>query len=225
MAPVDRKFRWGEPARLWTAHDIATARRMREAEGRPVRDVAYALDRSVDACHMAFLKHGIVGPCGRVGMSAERQAIIREMRAAGATLIAIGRAIGREGRTVKNWCFKHNVVLSADARSQICVASFAKRTDGSAMHEAAIARRIKRAAGRLALPAPPLCLPVAALYPVPPVLTKRVALTSGQQEQRRRCEATFISADAHARLCRRCMTSAPVPFELSDDGRRVAVHG
>ena len=210
---------------------LATATAMR-LRGHSLDVIGAVVGKCGNHVSLMLRKAGVQHPGGSAaGLSPEQIAIATRMWREGAIYRVIALATGRNSETISGWC-RANIATIGPRGPRVLKSNPRVR---KVRIEKSRVRAVKAAAKRIQKPVAPAvqrirpliapCLPVAALYPVPPVLTKRVALTSGQQEQRRRCEATFISADAHARLCRRCMTSAPVPFELSDDGRRVAVHG
>ena len=220
----------GRP-RSYTPEMLATATAMR-LRGHSLNVIGAVIGKSGNHVSLILRQAGVRHPSGSAaGLSPDQIATTTRMWREGAIFRVIALATGRNTETISGWC-RANIgtigprgprVLKRNPRVRKV------RIEKSRVRAVkAAAKRVQKpvvaAVQRIRNPIAP-CLPVAALYRAQPAVPPRVALTSGQQEQRRRCEATFISADAHARLCRRCMTSAPVPFELSDDGRRVAVHG
>ena len=232
----------GRP-RSYTPEMLATATAMR-LRGHSLNVIGAVIGKSGNHVSLILRQAGVQHPGGSVrGLSLEQIVTTTRMWREGEIFRVIALATGRNTETISGWC-RANIatigprgprVLKRNPRVRKVRIEKSRLRAVKAKAKAKAKAKVKAAAKRVQKPVAPAvqrimpfiasCLPVAALYRAPPAVPPRVALTSGQQEQRRRCEATFISADAHARLCRRCMTSAPVPFELSDDGRRVAFHG
>ena len=210
---------------------LATATAMR-LRGHSLDVIGAVIGKCGNHVSLILRQAGVQHPGGSVrGLSPEQIVTTTRMWRAGAIFRVIALATGRNTETISGWC-RANIATIGPRGPRVLKRNPRVR---KVRIENSRLRAVKAAAKRVQKPVAPAvqrirlliapCLPVAALYRALPAVPPRVALTSGQQEQRRRCEATFISAEAHGRLCRRCMTSAPVPFELSDDGRRVAFYG
>ena len=212
---------------------LATATAMR-LRGHSLDVIGAVVGKCGNHVSLMLRKAGVQHPGGSAaGLSPEQIAIATRMWREGAIYRVIALATGRNSETISGWC-RANVATIGPRGPRVLKSNprvRKVRIEKSRVRAVkAVAKRVHapvaNAVQRIRNPISP-CLPVAALHRAPPAPVVRQVAPRPVSEVARRlaCERSFVSEAAHDRFCARCRVTPRVPFELSDDGRRVAVRG
>ena len=212
---------------------LATAIGMR-VRGHSLKAIGAVIGKCGNHVSLILRNAKVQHPGGSVrGLSPEQIAMTIRMWGEGAIYRVIANATGRNVETISCWC-RANVpiigprgtVVKPTRKIRVCKPRVRVAQVVTKQVRPPVQAPVAPAVQRIRNPISP-CLPVAALYRVPPAPVVRQAAPRPVSEVARRlaCERSFINEAAHDRFCARCRVTPRVPFELSDDGRRVAVHG